>query len=249
MSSNSILLAQRPSIFVPGKSVLFDGADHIRLAYDSRIGDFGNGEWTMEGFIKFLAAPTDDEAIMAFGNGGGSQSPYLRLCYSPSGNCFYADEANSVVGLWSAVGNTIGPIDYNHFYHVVAERYNGQITLYVDGNFDTTKGAYRNSYGGWNSASSVHQSGMQLVAGSLVYGSRGFIETANALLSNLRVTKGRAVYKGNFTPPTSKLEAGEGTTVLLCNSDTLVDASPYNWPLILDNSTPTISDVSPFVSN
>lgn len=245
MSSNSILMAARQQIIVPGKSVLFDGADHMRIAYDSRIGDFGNSDWTMEGFIKFLAAPADDEMIMAFGNGGGSQSPYIRLGYSNGAKCFYADEANSVVGMWSSASNQVANIDYSHWYHVVAERFNNVITVYVDGNFDTTKGASRTTYGGWNS-NPTHQSGMQLVVGSLVYGSRGFIELTNALLSNLRITKGRAIYQGNFTVPKSKLEAVANTSVLLCNSDTLVDASPYQWPLILDNTTPTIDARSPF---
>ena len=47
----------------------------------------------------------------------------------------------------------------------------------------------------------------------------------NAIISNLRIVKGTAVYTATFTPPTAPLTAISGTSLLTCQANTVIDNS------------------------
>jgi hypothetical protein len=64
-------------------------------------------------------------------------------------------------------------------------------------------------------------------------------------ISNLRVVKGTAVYTTTFTPPTTALTAISGTSLLTCQSPTLVDNSTNNFALTATGNTTPLSQ-NPF---
>ena len=64
-------------------------------------------------------------------------------------------------------------------------------------------------------------------------------------LSNFRVVKGTAVYTASFTPSTSPLTAISGTSLLTCQSPTIIDNSSNNFT-ITNNNTAVVSTTNPF---
>jgi hypothetical protein len=232
-------------MIVLGSSVDFDGTDYIHIPYDTRLCDFGNFDWTMEMFVKFHAYPGSEQALFAFGNGGGIQSPYLLCIARPQSDgtvVFSIEEASNQAGLWQASSPHVA-LDTSKWYHICGERYNNTIKMYVNGLNDTAAGANTWYNAGWDM---VHQTGMELDIATLHYGNQGFSRRINAVMSNMRITKGSALYRGNFTPPKSKLNVSQNTVLLALNSETLIDAGPYNWPLDPQGTTPTVVSVSAF---
>jgi hypothetical protein len=69
--------------------------------------------------------------------------------------------------------------------------------------------------------------------------------TFNGYISNARIVKGVAVYTTNFTPPTSPLTAIANTSLLTCQSATLVDNGPNNFTITAVGNS-AVSRESPF---
>jgi hypothetical protein len=90
-----------------------------------------------------------------------------------------------------------------------------------------------------------------LNAGSYLYPYQGYI-------SNLRITKGVAVYTGNFTPPTTPLTAtqaagtniaaitGTATSLLTLQDNRFKDNSTNNFTVSVGSGTPSVQAFSPF---
>lgn len=78
------------------------------------------------------------------------------------------------------------------------------------------------------------------------------LASVNGFLSNLRITKGTAVYTANFTPPTAPLTAITNTSLLITgtgqgmfNNATFVDQGP-NALTVTATGAPVYSGLSPF---
>jgi len=66
-------------------------------------------------------------------------------------------------------------------------------------------------------------------------------------ISNLRIVKGTAVYTSGFTPPTSPLTAIANTSLLTCQSSTIIDNSSNDFTITTVGDT-TVSTFNPFYS-
>jgi uncharacterized membrane protein len=126
----------------------------------------------------------------------------------------------------------------NTWYHVAAVRKNGIATLYVNGV----------SVGSGTNATAVQAS-----AGPVTIGYTGYVASNNlaywfpGYLSNVRIVKGIAVYTQNFTPPVSQLTAIPATSLLTCQSSTLVDNSTNAFTITNNGSVTTYKPpYSPF---
>ena len=123
---------------------------------------------------------------------------------------YFCKQGNNCLGMyysnWVVQGST--PLQGNTWHHVAAVRDGHLITLYVDGkqcgtavdatNLTKTSYAIGDTLApGGGSQSSGHMKGR---------------------ISNLRVVKGRAMYRGDFTPPTEPLTAVQQTVLLCCQS-------------------------------
>jgi hypothetical protein len=67
-------------------------------------------------------------------------------------------------------------------------------------------------------------------------------------ISNVRVVKGTALYTSSFPVPTSPLTAVANTSLLTCNSATIVDNSSNNFTITNNNGAMVSSAVVPFTS-
>ena len=64
-------------------------------------------------------------------------------------------------------------------------------------------------------------------------------------LSDVRLVKGTAIYTTNFTPPTEKLTAVTGTSLLTCQSNRFIDNSTNAYTITV-NGNPKVSAFNPF---
>ena len=94
----------------------------------------------------------------------------------------------------------------NQWYHIALVRNTTVTTLYIDGT-------------SYTSGTSVNAN--DNVNALIICGNTSF----NGYISNFRFVKGTAVYTSNFTPSTTPLTAISGTSLLTCQSTTMIDNS------------------------
>ena len=128
-----------------------------------------------------------------------------------------------------------GSINTNTWYHLAYVRYNSTTTLYIDGtstltHTDTMNYDYKYlGVGGYYSTSYLHE----------------------GLIYNFRLTKGQALYTGNFTKPSSPLTttsqgATESNVKLLCCKASPITAATVTPGSIIVNGDPDPSTTDPF---
>jgi hypothetical protein len=122
----------------------------------------------------------------------------------------------------------------NSWNHVSLVRNGSTITLYHNGVAAGT--------------TSTMPSGMNggLYIGSMWTGVAS--EFLKGYISNFRILKGTALYTANFTPSTTALTSVANTSLLTCQSTTVVDNSSNNFAITV-NGNPNVSIVNPFGDN
>jgi len=70
-----------------------------------------------------------------------------------------------------------------------------------------------------------------------------------AYISNLRILKGTGLYTASFTVPTSPLTAITNTSLLTCQSATIIDNSTNNFTITNNNGATVSSIVTPFTAS
>ena len=182
--------AYRGSLFFNG------GSDALAIPASSDFA-YGTGDFTIEAWIWKSARPTQGETRGIF-------------TQTQSGNDYIVFKIGSTNNIQATFGSTTisttETLAVDSWNHVAVSRSSNTVKVFLNGiassgstvstDFsDTTRnptiGNYTHSYG------------------SLPY--YGYI-------SNLRVTKGEALYTADFTPPTTELTA-DANTVLLCCQD------------------------------
>lgn len=178
--------------------------DTTNEKYGSGCGSFTDGAAYVTGDLSSFVLGTDNftietwarpssygglygETILDMRPGGTGGSTYPMLVVSPTGTVILqygggtileSTTVLSTAGVWS---------------HLAVERFNGTLTLYIDGQAED----------------SVADS-TSLTAGAVRVGQNAFRSTAGSdtsykgELDDFRITRG-AVYQGNFTPPTGPL--------------------------------------------
>ena len=181
-------------------SVFFDGTnDDLQIA-DSNDFTFAKNDFTIE-FWRYKQALAVDTYVAKYGSGAstrtfwfGQGSSGIEQFYWYSGSSTYS------------ISSSPNPI--NTWSHLAAVRYNGKMTLYIDGveAVSTTS----------NVDVSLNDTTESLRVGGEDTGTYDY----QGYISNLRILNGTALYTSEFTPPVHELEV-IGDTVLLCcnNSD------------------------------
>ena len=184
-----------------GSSGYFDGVGDYLEIPSSTLFDFGTWDFTIEAWIyptSYSNYPTifsrQDDTELAF---------QLRLSTGGNLQSILRQYGSGVVTLTSST-----TVPLNQWSHVAIERYNGTITLYIDG---INKSSGSNSY---NLSSSDNEN---VHIGALQYAATSAVQFFNGYIDDLRVTNGGARYTGNFTPPNQAVY------------------KPYNYDPYLDN--------------
>ena len=191
----------------PASSYFFSNNSQITVSGNEAF-NFGAGNFTIECWIYplSLATPAFQNILDAWNN-----SPTRFFLRINSGILqFY-----QFPGVSQNINYTLPAA--NQWYHVAAVRNGTTTNLYVDGvsrGTPVTPGA--NSITSSTALWTISRVGSEFFQG---------------YISNLRIVKGTALYTAGFTPPTSPLSVVSGTSILTCQSRTIVDNSLNSFQL------------------
>ena len=167
----------------------FDGNGDYLLSPLGVNLQFGTGDFTVECWTYLNSKVTNFPCIWGNYNSYASGSLSLFAGHNSADTSKYQVAINGVA--FPVIQSTT-TISYSSWVHLAVVRYNGTITLYVNG---VANGTYN--------ASGVLLNGVGSSFGigtALDNVANGYI---NGYINDLRITKGIARYTSNFTPPTT----------------------------------------------
>ena len=169
--------------FAGSTSMYFDGNGDYLWTPGSRNYDFGNGDWTIEGWIYFNSV-SNTPHIFQFGANSSSRA------------VLYMSAAKLIAWSGSDIITGTTTITTSQWYHVawVFTASNTTSRLFINGNLEGTNASY-NSYPK-NAGDIAFMIGYQPYSG-------GAGDYLNGYISDFRITKGIARYTTNFTPATT----------------------------------------------
>ncbi len=207
-------------------SVFFNGTGDFLSVPVNTAFQFGTGDFTIECWwyptslatFQPLIYHTDDSGVAGTGE-------YVLVYNTTLGMRFYINGGTTTI----TQGNTTG-WSTNLWYHVAAVRNGNTLTIYRNG----------------ISIASGSVSGITIGASVLTYIAGEPFDPGymTGYISNVRIVKGTAVYTSNFTPPTSPLTAIANTSLLTCQSSSIIDNSTNNFA-ITRNGNARVTTVNP----
>ena len=212
--SNGIKLSNNNS----GNSVYFDGTGDYLLTNSSSDYTFGTGDFTVEHWLytDFTFTGNAAQLIDARDFGASGDSNWTTNITASNQVRFFAVQPGGLPGDIRITTNTT--LSDNTWYHVALVRSSGTTKMYIDGVQQTQTFTDGNNYNNTTLTLGIH-------------GTNRTSFPFNGNLSDVRITKGQALYTSNFTPSTKSLTTtSQGATasnvkLLCCNTNTLT-ASP-----------------------
>jgi len=205
-----------------GFSVAFDGTgDYLSTPSTTALQLSAATAFTIEAWVYPTSLPNTDHGIIGKRTGGTGEWQFFIKndktlhVYSTGGD--YTS------------GTTISGL--NQWIHCAVTWNLTTLRFFINGTLCSTT---HNSISLGTPASSDVTIGASYAANELWYG----------YLSNVRVVKGTALYTSNFTPPTQLLTV-PGTSLLACQSPTLIDKSTNNLTITAVGDA-KVSDFTPF---
>jgi len=203
-------------------SVYFDGnGDYLTVANSSSFG-FGTNDFTLETWIYPTASSANDRGLFDFRTSG------------PTLGTLFINKNDGKLAFWSGstlYGSTGTVVPSNQWSHVTLSRQSGTTRVFLNGTLDFTISATLD----FGSSNPLGIGASSYLGDSLFIG----------YFSNYRIVKGTAVYTSNFTPPTAPLTAIANTSLLTCQSPTVIDNS-NNALAITVNGNAQPSKYNPF---
>jgi hypothetical protein len=247
-SSNNFLITRNGNTtqgtFTPfsqtGWGNFFNGTtDYIQIP-DTTALEFGNGNFTVEGWVYLAALPAASgiSTIISKWN-NASQKDWFFYFYNNAGSyqLYFSYTTNGSTNI-NPVAN-LSSLSANTWYHVAACRSGSSLYLFMNG----------------VQVGSTYNIGTDTIfAGTYtpqIAASAG-ASFLNGYISNLRVLKGTALYTSNFTPSTTPLTNITNTSLLTCQSNRFVDNGTANAGFgfaITVVGTPSVQAFSPFQTN
>ena len=185
---------------------------------------FGTGTYTIEMWV-YQNARSGTQYVL--GGGGGFQ-----LAINSSGYIF-----GGVAGVGDFTAATIAASLYTwtHIAIVRNSTSSGGVAYYVNG-----------AAAGTATDATNYTSNVTLNIGTT--NSNVGVTPFSGFLSNLRVLKGTALYTASFTPPTVPLTAITNTSLLTCQSTTIVDNSTNALTLTATGTVYPVASPTPFAA-
>lgn len=213
--------ANEPAIYY---STYFDGnGDYLAVPSNTAF-QFGTGNFTVEAWIYDT----------------GTTALYGQICGASTygvANEYLLAVNGTTKKVYVQLGNTggyttTGGYSANTWTHLALVRSGTTVAVYANG---INIGSYTDSDSVTSTISTTIGGASNANTDSMF---KGYI-------SNVRVTKGTALYTANFTPPTVPLTPITNTSLLTCQDNTFVDNSINNFTVTgSGNATPHLS--SPF---
>jgi len=212
-------------------SVLFDGTgDYLTIPNNSAF-NFGSGNFTIECWVyPTTVSPANQVLIALYGYSNDRRSWYLGL---NAANLELRWDANGLTPVDAIITSTSSPFVANRWHHVAFVRSGNTFSGYVNGVLVVSG----------TSAVTLYNNTVDPVSIGTV--GPTYTDFLNGYISNVRIIKGTALYTTNFTPTTSPLTAIANTSLLTCQSATLVDNGPNNFTVTAVGDS-TVSPFSPF---
>lgn len=209
-------------------SVEFDGSgDYLTTSIDASL-ELGSSDYTLEAWFYLTTTPANGDAIISKGTVNNLTNNFYSLEFSSTPTLKYFVRESS--------GGTNTPVlesptlSLHTWYHVAVIRNGSNQIMFINGqSVDTATESYTMNTGG------------------NIFVGRGWYSTDrefNGYIADARIVKGTAVYTSAFTPPTEKLTAISGTSLLTCQSNRFIDNST-NGHTITVNGDPAISAFNP----
>ena len=197
--------------------VIFNGTNQYLNLGGQTAFAFGSGSFTIE-FWFYLKAASQTTWFCDFRNTNNTTQPGIAL--STGTLQYYVNGAGQITG---AANPSI-----NAWHHLAVVRNGSSTVMYLDG--VQTGSTFTDSV-----VYTVDASRPTIGSGGYTVG-----YYLNGYISNFRIVKGTAVYTSAFTPPTSPLTAITNTSLLTCQTPTIIDNST-NAFTITNNNTATTS--------
>ena len=219
-----------------GRSVSFNTTSYISTPANAVFNPGNTGAWTLE--CWFYPRATTGGRIVINGNGGNwghALQIFWGITAGGTSKFSFGQQNGSSGVVWQ--GTSASTYALNTWYHLaVSKDSNNDIKCFINGVEET---ALRQT----NRTSTI-ASNNRLVVNSR-FSNLGTGEGCNCFTSNVRWTKGTALYTASFTPSNSPLDVVTSTTLLACHDTSFKDGSVNNFA-ITTVGTPSISTVTPF---
>ena len=202
----------------------FDGSSVINVAASS--GFSLPGDFTVECWVNYSSFPS---SVSTWVIDTGSSTYFALNFVSATSLQVYLNSGSA-----SFTATPATSVSLNVWNHVAVVRSGSTVTVYVNG--------VAASGTGTNSSTLGNSTNVFKIGGFSTTSVVGYV-------SNLRVTKGGALYTGTFTPSTTPLttSVSSGTVSLLtCQSNRFVD-NANSLSLSIGNGTPSVQAFSPFL--
>jgi hypothetical protein len=220
--------------------VYFDGAgttttfDTLITSPPSASLDLVGSTATVECWVYPTARPSStslpfgESTIFAFrGPALTNATKYYSMTINNSG--FLSIISDNGSGGQRNVSSTSIPL--NQWTHIAWVRSGGTNTFYVNGTNVTSTFSSPNMAGFPGPTTDYV---VYLGVSPYMFSSWTYLYPFEGYISNFRVVKGTAVYTSAFTPPTAPLTAITNTSLLMCQSSTIIDNSSNNFAITVN---------------
>jgi hypothetical protein len=172
----------------PGSSYYFNGQNDFIYSKDTNIGNFGNGDFTVDCWFKTVSYGATRRLVTNWTSGGSPYAGgwYLGIDGGTDAITFYWDYGSGLTQVYGATA-----IADNNWHHVAVVRSNDDWYIFLDGVLDWC-GYYTDT---------IENSTQYLCVGK-IYNANG--SSFYGYISNVRISKGIARWTKDFTPPDQK---------------------------------------------
>jgi len=219
-------------------STYFDGSTNYLSVPDSTGFDFGSGDFTVEAWIyRASGSNRTGSCVLAQSISGASSNSATFFGAGSDGLSIYLSTSGTA---WTNnIETGVAPTN-NSWSHAVWQRRSNTLEIYLNGTLQTVVSGTAAFSG------TVYNSSRAVTIGSQSGGAffTGYI-------SNLKVTKGVALYSATFTPSSTPFTADANTQLLTCQtnlaatSKAIVDGSNYDSTITVSGNT-AIGSFSPY---
>jgi hypothetical protein len=187
-----------------GGSVYFDGTGDYLVA-SNNTDTFGTGDFTLEGWIYRTATGATWQSIVSQRNGASTSVNEFVWGIHNSGYMYFYTGAH-------VASTAAGVIKLNQWHHIAFTRSGSTLRQFVDG-IQQVSGTSSNN----------------LTYGPMSIGNNnGGSELLTAFLSDIKTTKGTALYTSNFTPPTEPISSANSLLHIKGTDASIIDKSQVN---------------------